>query len=93
MFEKEFRAVITRSEFLEQKEGKEKQILDWIFNQAKNRKFSTKELTKAVEMKDQSNLRNKYLNPMVETRYLQSTIEKRIKYFSLTEWLKKLETR
>ena len=93
MFEKEFHTVITRNEFLEQKEGRDKQILEWVFNQAEGRKFSTKELATAIEMKDQSNLRNKYLNPMLVKRYVQSITEKWIKYFSLTEWLKKLETR
>ena len=86
-FFKAFYQVITKDELMEELSPKTQQIVNWLVTNAKDREFTSPELSRAIDM-DTSNLRNKYLTPMVWKGYLKEEKRGNRKYFKLHQLLK-----
>ena len=86
-FFKAFYQVITKDELMEELSPKTQQIVNWIVTNAKDREFTSPELARAIDM-DTSNMRSKYLMPMVWKGYLKEEKRGNRKYFKLHQLLK-----
>ena len=86
-FCKEFYQIITREELMEELTEKQQEIVNWIVTNAKDREFTSPELAKVIDM-DTSNMRSKYLMPMVWKGLLEDEKRGNRKYFKLHQMFK-----
>ena len=86
-FFQEFYQVITREELMEELTEKQQEIVNWIVTNAGDREFTSPELAQAINL-DTSNMREKYLMPMVWKRLLEDEKRGNRKYFKLHQMFK-----
>ena len=86
-FFQEFYQVITTEELMEELTEKQQEAMNWILTNAGDREFTSPELAQAIDM-DTSNMRSKYLMPMVWKGLLEDVKRGGRKYFKLHQMFK-----